>query len=84
LAFSVTSPAGLAIDDAHAGEGTNRKRGEQYLAASSAVPISVTQRGTIHTGTKITGSVAARWWINERDCSASNQRCSSARWRLNP
>jgi hypothetical protein len=45
----------------------NRKRAEQYLAASGAVPISVTERATIHTGSKITGTVAARWWIAERD-----------------
>ena len=43
-----------------------------YLAASGAVPITIIERVgvcSIHTGTKITGTVAARWWINERDAA---------------
>src|SRR4030088_3586469 len=69
----------------------NRKRAEQYLAASGAVPISVVTTElrdgvcSISTG-KIagqsaartadpasrdadTGTVAARWWIAERDAA---------------
>jgi hypothetical protein len=44
------------------------KRAVEYLAASGAVPISVTERGTIHAGGKIT-SFAARWWINKQDAA---------------
>jgi hypothetical protein len=35
----------------------NRKCAEQYLAASGAAAIGVTERGTILTGSKITGTV---------------------------
>jgi hypothetical protein len=42
------------------------KRAAEYLAASGAAAISVTERGTIQAGGKIT-SFAARWWISERD-----------------
>jgi hypothetical protein len=50
----------------HAGEQRTENASKQYLAASGAVPISVTERGTIHTGSKIAGTVA-RWWITAAD-----------------
>jgi hypothetical protein len=46
----------------------NRKRALEYLAAWGAVPITVIERDgacSIHAG-KISGTVAARWWIDER------------------
>jgi hypothetical protein len=48
----------------------NRKRAEQYLAASGAVPISIIERdGQLSIGTviKLTGTVAARWWTVAAD-----------------
>jgi hypothetical protein len=53
----------------HAGEQRTENASKQYLAASGAVPISVTERGTIHTGSKIAGTVA-RWWITAADARA--------------
>lgn len=47
----------------------NRKRAVEYLRASGAVPISIIERDSvcsIHAG-KISGTVAARWWLNARD-----------------
>jgi hypothetical protein len=44
----------------------NRKAAAAYLAASGAVSLTVIVRdgvGSIHTG-KISGTVAARWWLH--------------------
>ena len=47
----------------------NRKRATEYLHASGAVPIAVIERDgvcSISTCSKITGTVAARWWTDKR------------------
>ena len=47
----------------------DRKRAVAYLAASGATAITVTEHdgvASIHTG-KVTGTVAARWWIVAQD-----------------
>jgi hypothetical protein len=47
----------------------NRKRAVEYLAVCGATPISLVDRDgvcTIVTG-KVTGTVAARWWIATQD-----------------
>jgi hypothetical protein len=46
-----------------------QNRAIEYLAAFGTVPISVTERGTIHAGGKITGTVAGRWWLNARNAT---------------
>jgi hypothetical protein len=49
----------------------NRKRATAYLEASGAAAISIFlgDQGnfTLSTASKITGIVAARWWITEQD-----------------
>jgi hypothetical protein len=43
----------------------NRKRATEYLLASGATAITLIERDgvcSISTGSKITGTVAARWW----------------------
>jgi hypothetical protein len=68
--FPVTSAAVPLSITAMQAKAPNRKRAEQYLAASGAVPIAIFLRGegcSIHTGSKITGTVVARWWIAARD-----------------
>jgi hypothetical protein len=57
---------------------TSQTRAVEYLAASGAVPISVTERGTIQAGGKIT-SFAARWWISNGMPRAWLRR-PAARW----
>jgi hypothetical protein len=47
----------------------NRKRAEQYLIASGATAITVTDTGKISTSAKITGTVAARWWTSAQDAT---------------
>jgi hypothetical protein len=51
----------------------NRKAAVAYLAASGAVPITIKSAGglacTITTGTKITGTIAGRWWIAALDAA---------------
>jgi len=59
----------------------NRKRAEQYLEASGATAITVTDTGKISTSAKITGSVACRWWIAAADAArvaGSARRCAGA------
>jgi hypothetical protein len=59
----------------------NRKRAEQYLAASGAVPITIIDTGKISTNVKITGTVAARWWIAAADAArvaGSARQCAGA------
>jgi len=65
----------------------NKKWALQYLAASGATPITVTEHdgvATVHTG-KTTGPVAGRWWIASRDavCVAAHpsRRAVDAQYR---
>jgi hypothetical protein len=54
----------------------NQKRATEYLLASGAVPITIIERDksdgadtfSISIG-KITGAIAARWWIAEQDAA---------------
>jgi hypothetical protein len=54
-----------AVDNGMLMKAPNRKRAEQYLAASGAVPLTITSLAgrdvcSITTGSKITGTVAGR------------------------
>jgi ABC-type transporter Mla subunit MlaD len=59
---------------------TNQKRATAYLIASGAVPLTIIVRDggcSIATG-KITGTIAARWWLHAQDA----QRVAGAARRL--
>jgi hypothetical protein len=59
---------------------SDRKRAEQYLAASGAVPITVIVRDgvcKIHNG-KITGTVEGRWWVHAQEPRAWPRRPASS------